>query len=400
MMTHRLVLPLLTLLLVMGCRRDPVKVAEDSGTYYTCSMHPQVMEPRPGKCPICQMPLIPVRKNTTVEAGELQLNDLQIQLGNIKVDSARIRMVQEALLLPGRIVVDQEQVTTISTHVMGRVERLYFKNIGERVQQGQPLYALFSEELNTTVRELLVARDLSEKGNASMTAQGRLEQIARNKLLAYGLTDTQVNDLATATQAPYTIEFLSPSSGVITELPIREGESLMQGAAVLRIAALSSVWAEAQVYPTDQAQIRIGTLCGISIPALPDTALEARLAFSNPELDPSSVINLIRLTIPNQGGLLRPGMQAYVHVPVNVVRTLALPTDAVLRDGKGASVWIATAPHHFKVVMVETGIEAGGFTQITNGLQVGDQVVVSGAFLLNSEYRFRQGSDPMQGMKM
>lgn len=399
-MTSRIIVPLLTLILALGCRRDPMKVVEDSGTYYTCSMHPQVVEPKPGKCPICQMPLIPVRKNTTTEVGELQLNDLQIQLGNIKVDSARIRMVQEELLLPGRIVLDQQQVTTISTHVMGRVEKLHFKNIGESVDQGQPLYALYSEELNATVRELLVARDMAEKSDASSADPRRLEHIARNKLLAYGLTDMQVSDLGSATQVPYTMEFLSPVSGVITDLSILEGETLMQGAAIMKIAALSSVWAEAQVYPMDRAQIRIGTACRISIPALPDTMLTARLAFSNPELDPPSTVGLIRLNIPNQGGSLRPGMQAYVHVPVNVVRTLALPTDAVLRDGKGASVWIATDPHRFKVVMVTVGIGAGGLTQITSGLNVGDQVVVSGAFLLNSEYRFRQGSDPMQGMKM
>lgn len=400
MRTHRLILPLLIAVLSFGCRRDPVKVTEDSGTYYTCSMHPQVMEPKPGRCPICQMPLIPVRTNTTKEEGELQLNDLQIQLGNIKVDSARIRPVQQELLLPGRIVLDQEQVTTISTHVMGRVEKLYFKNIGERIHQGQPLYALYSEELNATVRELLVARDLAKKGDGSSADLGRLERIARNKLLAYGLTEVQVNDLATADQAPYTIEFPSPISGLITELSVREGESLMEGAAIMKVASLSSVWTEAQVYPADRICVRIGAECSVSLPALPDTMFNARLAFSNPELDPASIVGLVRVSIPNQGGLLQPGMQAYVHVPLNAMNTLAVPTDAVLRDGKGASVWIETAPHHFKVVMVNTGIEAGGFTQITNGLHVGDEVVVSGAFLLSSEYRFRQGSDPMQGMKM
>ncbi len=400
MRTPRIMLLLLALALALGCRRDPRKVAEDSGTYYTCSMHPQVMEPKPGKCPICQMPLIPVRKNTTTDEGVLQLNDLQIQLGNIKVDSARIRTVQEELLLPGRIVVDQEQVATISTHVMGRVEKLYFKNIGERVKEGDPLYALYSEDLNATVSELLVARDLAKKSDASLTDPQRLHRIARGKLLAYGLSEAQVNELATASHAPYTIEFLSPTSGVISELPIREGETLMQGDGIMKVVALSSLWAEAQVYPADRSHIKIGTECNVTIPALRDTVILARLAFSNPELDPASVVSLIRLNIPNQGGLLQPGMQAYVHLPLNAVNTLALPTDAVLRDGKGASVWIATAPHQFKVIMVTTGIEAGGFTQITSGLNVGDLVVVSGAFLLNSEYRFRQGSDPMQGMKM
>ena len=400
MRLFRIILPLLTLLLAFGCDKKPAKVAVDSDVYYTCSMHPQVMEQKPGKCPICGMPLIPVRKNTTTTEGELQLNDLQIQLGNIHVDSARVRIIQEELLLPGRIVVDQEQVATISPHVMGRVEKLHFKNIGERVQQGQPLYALYSEDLNVAVSELLVARDVMKSNDPSVSDHGRLVRIARNKLLGYGLSEAQVNELATASQAPYTIEFLSPASGVITELSVREGESLMQGDGIMKVAALSSLWAEAQAYPADRAHIKMGTECSVTIPALPDTVITARLAFSNPELDPGSIVGLVRLNISNQGGLLQPGMQAYVHVPMSEVRTLALPTDAVLRDGKGATVWIATQPGHFKVVMVTVGIEAGGFTQITSGIKVGDQVVISGAFLLNSEYRFRQGIDPMQGMKM
>jgi Cu(I)/Ag(I) efflux system membrane fusion protein len=283
---------------------------------------------------------------------------------------------------------------------MGRVEKLHFKNIGERVQVGEPLYALYSEELNSAVSELLIARDLAKRNSPSVVDPGRLDRLARNKLLAYGLTEAQVKELSTAVQAPFIIEFLSPTSGVITELPVRQGENLMQGAAIMKVASLSTLWVEAQVYPSDRSRIRIGAECSVTLPALPDTVITARLAFSNPELDPASIVSLIRANVPNTGGLLQPGMQAFLHLPMSAVKTLALPTDAVLHDGKGATVWIATDSRHFKVVMVTTGIEAGGFTQITKGINAGDQVVISGAYLLNSEFKFRQGTDPMAGMKM
>ena len=400
MSATRTILLITALALAFGCGHKPMEVAEDDGVYYTCSMHPQVMEQQPGNCPICKMPLIAVRENTTPEEGELQLNTLQVQLGNIKVDSARVRTIQEELLLPGRIVVDQRQVTTVSTHVMGRVEKLYFKNIGERVAKGQPLYALYSEDLNVTVSELLFVRDMAKKADPATEDPGRLERGARNKLIAYGLTEEQVDAFTAINNAPYTIDFLSPASGVITELSIREGETLMQGAMVMKLASLSSLWAEAQVYPMDRARIKLGTEGRITLPALPDTVINAKLTFANPELDPSSIFGLIRLDISNQGGLLLPGMQVYVHVPTGEVTTLALPTDAVIRDGKGTSVWISTGPGRFKVVMVSTGVEAGGFTEVTKGINAGDQVVISGAYLLNSEFKFRQGTDPMAGMKM
>jgi Cu(I)/Ag(I) efflux system membrane fusion protein len=396
----RVILPVLLILLASACGRKSAEVAEDDGVYYTCSMHPQVMEQQPGSCPICKMPLIAVRENTTQEEGELQLNALQIQLGNIKVDSARVRTIQQELLLPGRIVVDQRQVTTVSTHVMGRVEKLYLKNVGERVTKGQPLYAIYSEELNVTVSELLFARDMAKRADPATGDPGRLERSARSKLIAYGLTEEQVDAFAALDNAPYTIDFLSRASGVITELSIREGETLMQGAMVMKLASLSSLWAEAQVYPMDRARIKLGAEGRISLPALPDTVINAKLTFANPELDPSSIIGLIRLDIPNEGGQLLPGMQAYIHVPIGEVTTHALPTDAVIRDGQGASVWIATGPGRFKVVMVTTGVEAGGFTEVTEGIKAGDQVVISGAYLLNSEFKFRQGTDPMAGMDM
>lgn len=400
MSTLRILLPLLALLIALGCGRRQKKVVND-GMYYTCSMHPQVVAQGPGNCPICKMPLIAVRENATSNNGELQLNQRQIQLGNIRVDSARVRTLREELLLAARIVVDERQVSTISTRAMGRVEKLHFKNTGERVAKGQPLFALYSEELNIAVSELLIARDLSRKSDpAAATDPGRLEVIAYNKLLAYGLTRAQVDVLAALVAPPYTVEFLSPVDGVITEVAAREGGTLMQGAIVMKVASLSSVWAEAQVFPVDRARVRPGVECTLTLPAWPDTTITGRIAFANPELDPSSVVGLVRIDLPNPDGRLRPGMQAYVHVPVSEVRASAVPTDAIIRDGRGASVWVSTAPGVFKVVMVTPGIEAGGFTEIIDGLQVGDQVVVSGAYLLNSEYMFRQGDDPMAGMEM
>ena len=395
----RILFVVLTLTLGVGCSDIPTKV-EDDGVYYTCSMHPQVVEQAPGNCPICKMPLIAVRENTTQEVGELQLNALQVQLGNIRVDSARVRLLQEELLLPGRIVLDQRRITTVSTYVMGRIEVLHFRNVDEYVTKGQPLYAIYSEELGTIVSELLFARDMALNNGSAASDPGRLERVARNKLLAYGLSDAQVHQLSTLPSAPYLVEFLSPVSGVITEVPIREGETVMQGATVMRIADLSSVWAEAQIYPADRARIRIGAESTVTLPALPDTMFRSKLAFVNPELDPSGIIGFVRSDLSNASARLRPGMQAYVHVPVSNMQALALPTDAVIRDGTGASVWVESSPGRYKVVMVAIGIEAGGFTQITHGIKEGDQVVVSGAYLLNSEYKFRQGSDPMAGMDM
>ncbi len=390
---------LLIACLAVGCgRKHDMHGQQD--VYYTCSMHPQVRQPGPGTCPICKMELVPVRTAATAHDDELHLNEQQILLGNIKVDSVRTHDLQQELLLPGRLAVDQERITSVSTRVMGRVEVLHFKNIGEHVGKGTPIYAIYSEELNAAVSELLVARDLSERPAPGSPDPERFLRAARRKLLDYGLDDAAIARLERLDQVPYTIEFLSPVNGTIIEVPVREGETVAQGTTLIKVASLATLWAEAQVFPYDRSRVRHGAEVRITLPAQPGRTITAPIAFADPELDPGSVVQWVRTVIDNADGSLQPGMQAYLHVPMAKVNALAVPSDAVLRDGKGSSVWLATGPGRFKVVMVTTGAEAGGFVEITSGLEPGDQVVVSGAYLLNSEFEFRQGEDPMAGMEM
>ena len=128
--------------------------------------------------------------------------------------------------------------------------------------------------------------------------------------------------------------------------------------------------------------------------------IKGRIEFVNPEINPDTRINLIRVTIPNTGNKLKPGMGAYVVIKSRQHNSLTLPVDAVLRDGKGATVWVRTSAKSFKNKMVETGLETGDRIEIKSGLSAGDVVVISGAYLLQSEYIFKKGANPMEGMKM
>jgi len=120
----------------------------------------------------------------------------------------------------------------------------------------------------------------------------------------------------------------------------------------------------------------------------------------NPEINPDTRINLIRVTIPNPGNQLKPGMPAYVVMKNSQRNSLSLPVDAVIRDSRGASVWVQIKGNKFKYKMVEIGSEGNDRVEIKSGLKDGDIVVISGAYLLNSEYIFKIGSNPMEGMKM
>jgi Cu(I)/Ag(I) efflux system membrane fusion protein len=135
----------------------------------------------------------------------------------------------------------------------------------------------------------------------------------------------------------------------------------------------------------------------VRFPDFDSREIRGRIEFVNPEINPDTRINLIRVSIPNPGNQLKPGMPAYVILKSPQRKTLTLPVDAVIRDGKGATVWIQTAKNTFKSIMVQTGMENDDMIEIKSGLSAGDIVVVSGAYLLHSEYIFKKGTDPMAG---
>ena len=374
---------------------------DSSKTYYTCSMDPQVIESKPGKCPICHMELTKVKKTNGGDKDEIQLSEQQIQLGNIRIDTIQNGMIGDQLVLTATLNFDQMKSSSVSSRVMGRVEKLYFKNLGDYVKKGSPIYDLYSEELNNAKQEYLLA--LERKivfANETAIDFDQLLQSARYKLLLWGMSEGQIQYLAESKKATPTTTFYSNTSGYITTLDIREGDYTMEGGTIVKLADLSSLWAEAQVYTSQLSEIDRNSIATVQLPDFDGKEIKGRIEFVNPEIAPDTRINLIRVSIPNPGNQLKPGMPAYVLLKSPQRKTLTLPIDAVIRDGKGATVWIQTGNKTYKSVMVQTGLETNNRIEIRSGLVIGDIVVVSGAYLLNSEYIFKKGTNPMSGHDM
>lgn len=388
-------------IVLLGSCQSKTTAPKDSDTYYTCSMDPQVVEPRPGKCPICHMDLTPVKKTKGENKNELLLSDQQIQLGNIQTDTIRTGTIGDQLVLTGTLNFDQMKTTSVSARISGRIEKLYFKNLGDYVRKGTPLFDVYSEELNNNKQEYLLAHDRKKAfTNETSIDFEQLLESAKNKLLLAGMTENQVNELITNKKATPTTTFYSTSAGYITALDVREGDYVMEGGTVVKLADLSTLWAEAQVYTSQLAAIDLKSAATVELPDVEGTAIKGSIEFVNPEINPDTRINLIRVSIPNPGNKLKPGMPAYVVLKSQQHQSLTLPIDAVIRDSKGATVWIRTSEHSFKNKMVELGLETNDRIEITSGLEAGDVVVISGAYLLHSEYVFKKGADPMAGHNM
>ena len=390
----------ISVLLFTACNSNKKEEQKESDVFYTCSMDPQIMESKPGKCPICHMELTAVKKSNTQNEDEIQLSEQQIQLGNIQVDTIRNGAIGDQMVLNATLNSDETKTNIVSARVMGRIDKLYYKNVGDYVPKGVKLFDLYSEELNNAKQEYILALDQQKILDNSIIDFKQLVQSAKNKLLLWGMSEAQITELTKTKKLSALTAFYSSASGYITSLEINEGDYVAEGAAIIKLADLSTLWAEVQVYASQLSMIDRNGEAIVKIPDMPNKEMKGKIVFENPEISPDTRINLVRVSIPNPDNTLKPGMPAYVTLKSRKRNSLSLPIDAVIRDSKSASVWVKTSTDSFKNKMVETGLETDDRIEIKSGLEEGDIVVISGAYLINSEYIFKRGANPMEGMKM
>src|SRR5215471_8397114 len=226
---------------IASCKSKTQNVVTDSDVYYTCSMDPQVVESKTGKCPICHMELTVARKSAQKNDNELQLSPQQMQLGNIVVDTIRNGELSNQLTLTGTITFNELNTAAVSARIAGRVDKLYFKNIGDYIPKGSKLFDIYSEQLNTAKQEYLLALQKEKVLGNSVIDYTQLIQSAKNKLLLWGMSEAQIKALSGNNQESNITSFYSASGGYITELNIKEGDYVSEGTGIVRLADLSTL---------------------------------------------------------------------------------------------------------------------------------------------------------------
>ncbi|MFT5715178.1 MAG: Cu(I)/Ag(I) efflux system membrane fusion protein, partial [Flavobacterium sp.] len=194
--------------------------------------------------------------------------------------------------------------------------------------------------------------------------------------------------------------FYSTHSGYVSEITVTEGSYVMEGAAIIKVANLNSLWLETQVNVNYVKSLKIGQSAKLSFADYPNKEINAKISFINPEINPDSRLLLIRMEVPNPNLFLKPGMQAVARLTQSNLKGMFVPIDAVIRDENATYIWVQKSHGIFENVMVETGAESNGMIEIKSALDPSKKVVITGAYAINSEYKFRKGSDPMAGMDM
>ena len=354
---------------------------------WTCGMHPQVIRDAPGLCPICHMKLTPLETKDATVAGPLTIDPVVVQNMGIRVVEAKSGAVTRAIRAAGYLAEAEPNVHDVNLRVSGWIEKLHADTVGMHVEAGEPLFELYSPELQIAVDELIASR-----GRAGDAGEAIVAQAARRKLERFGLRPADIDRLARLDRAPRTVTFTSPATGHVTEKLVVDGAAVKAGDRVLRIVDHSTLWLDAQVHPQDLAAVRIGSAVRAVVDGVPGDPIEGTVGFIHPHLDPATRTATVRAPIPNPTLALRPGMYATVTIAsVAVPDTVVVPREAVIDTGTRRIVFVALDGGKFEPRQVTTGASGDdGLVAIVDGLGVGERVVTSGQFLLDAESRMRE----------
>ena len=335
------------------------------------------------------MKLIKVKRNN-LKAGQIKLSAQQIKLGNITFDTLRVLELAKEITLTGKVATNQNLSEAISARVQGRIERLAVKNAGDYISKGQTLYEIYSEDLNAAQLEYILLFQKSSPFDGFMEA-------AKNKLKLYGLNESQISQLGITKKVMQTVPVYATTDGFVSEISVAQGSYVSTGTTLFRFSSFNSVWVEAQVYLSYLPYLKTGTEADFSIPAASEKSFSGKVIFIDPQVQSPERFVLARFQINNPSQQIKPGMMANIKLQTERKKSLVLPIDAIIQDSKGANVWVRNNDDVFENKMVTVGMQNSRQIEIISGLSDGDVVVVTGAYLLNSEYVFKKGANPMEG---
>lgn len=302
----------------------------------------------------------------------------------------------------GVVAAAEPNITDITPKVDGFVEELLVDYTGQKVRRGQPLLRLYSPTLVAAQEELLTALRLVSRvgrgaGEAWRNAQSMLDA-ARRRLAYFDITPEQIEQVETTGRATKTLTLVAPFTGVVLEKHVVEGQRVTPGMQLYRLADLSTVWVEGEVFEQDLQYIRIGAQAHIEVAAYPGEHLMGAVSFVYPVVDVASRTNRVRVTVPNLDGRLKPGMFSTMFFDTRVGEdVIIVPFEAVIVTGERNLVFVRDEDGMLQPREVVLGARADREVQILSGLAEGETIVASANFLIDAESRLGTTGGTMPG---
>ncbi len=351
---------------------------------WTCSMHPQIMQPEPGDCPICGMDLIPAESGSDgLLANQFKLTKNAMALANIQTTVVgKGNNEGNTIKLSGKIDQNEEANAVQVSYFSGRIERLNVSFTGEEVRKGQLLATIYSPELYAAQQELITASSLKE-------SQPALYKAVRNKLKLWKLSENQINQIEETQKVKENFPVYATVSGTVTAKLVEQGDYIKQGQPLLKIANLNTVWANFDVYENQIDVFKKGQEVLVTTNAYANKEFKGKVDFIDPILNTKTRTVTLRVVLTNKNDVFKPGM----FVTANIERVsssndavLTIPASAVLWTGERSVVYLKTNPDQtvFEMREVVLGNQIGNEYEVLEGLFVGNEIVTNGTFTVDA----------------
>ncbi len=358
--------------------------------YWYDPMVPQQHFDKPGKSPFMDMQLVPKYAGEVSGEGTVSIDPRVVQNLGVRTAAATMGSVERRIEAVGSVAWNERAVFVVQARSGGFVEKLHARAPLDRVAKGQPLVEILVPDWAAAQAEYLLLRRAGKDAG--------LAEAARNRLQLLGMNEEQIDLLEKTGQPQTRITLYAPINGVIAELGVREGMTVMSGAMLFRLVDLSKVWVNAEVPEAQGAWLRPGTAVEARVPSFPGRVFRGRVSAILPEVNAATRTLRARVELANPGGSLKPGMFAtLVFAQGTGAKALLVPSEAVIRTGERSVIIVAEREGKFRPREVELGFESGGKSEIREGLSEGDKVVVSGQFLIDSEASLRASGTRMEG---
>jgi RND family efflux transporter MFP subunit len=335
-------------------------------------------------------------KPATTARGDVTIDPRRQQLIGVRTAPVMRESMQHALRTVGIVRYDETSLADINLRLEGWIRDLYVDYTGQPIQKGQPLFTFYSADLLATQQEYLLALKTRDQMQSSVIADAReradqLVSAARQRLVLWNLPDEEIRALDEKRQAPDVVTFRSPVSGFVIEKIALQGMHVMPGQMLYKVANLSAVWVEADVYEQEMALARVGQRATVTLDAYPGESFQGRAIYIYPFVEANTRTVKVRFQFPNPRGRLKPGMYANVEIQGQDAAGLTVPSNAVLDSGTEQVVFVAQGDGYFVPRRIKAGRRLGERIEIVDGLKEGEQVATGATFFLDSESQLRAG---------
>ncbi|RLC46946.1 MAG: efflux RND transporter periplasmic adaptor subunit [Candidatus Cloacimonadota bacterium] len=424
---------ILTLILFTGCTSK--QTAEHSyveGEYYTCPMHPTIVQDEEGECPICGMDLVlekgesakkqdvpaksekkieywvapmdanyisdkpgkspmgmdlvPVYEEEGTSEKGITIDPTVVQNMGVRVKHISYRDISHTIRTIGKVEIADDKSFSINLRFSGWIEKIFANKIGQKIAKGAQLFEIYSPQLIAAQEEFLLAVNTYGK-------ESKIAEASQKRLLLWSIPQKHLDKILSENNAQQNVIFTSPFSGYILHKNIKEGSKVKAGADLYHIGNLDKIWIIADIYEFDAASVKTGQIVTLEFTNLPGKILNGKISFVYPTLNPKTRTQKIRIELNNPDLTMKPGMFATVRIETDKLQeVLTVPTEAIINSGERKIVFLSRGNGKFEPREIQTGLsdDKDYYTEVISGLHENEIVVVSGQFLMDSESQLQE----------